>query len=77
MHFENKDQLHSLNISKVIESDKYGYLNARKLPFWNNFEESTCSRVTITAQITTAELTSQFSINPRQIQLENISFCEM
>ena len=77
MHFEKKDQHHSLNISKVIESEKYGYLNARKLPFWNTFEKSTCSWVTITAQISTAGVTSQFSIKPRQIHLESISFCEM
>ena len=29
MHFEKKGQLHTLNIWKVIESEKYGYLNAR------------------------------------------------
>ena len=33
MHFEKKDQLYTLNISEVIDSEKYGYLNARKLPF--------------------------------------------
>ena len=31
--FEKKDQLHSLNISKVIDLDKCGYFNARKLLF--------------------------------------------
>ena len=29
-NFEKKDQLQSLNISEVIESEKCGYLNARK-----------------------------------------------
>ena len=77
MHFEKKDQLHSLNISEVIESEKYGYLNALKLPFWDTFEKSTSSRVTITTQISTAAFTCQFSIKRTQIQLENISFCEM
>ena len=33
MHFQKKDQLHSLNISEVIDSEKSGYVNARKLPF--------------------------------------------
>ena len=32
-HFERKDQLHSLNISEVIDPDKRGYFNARKLLF--------------------------------------------
>ena len=30
-HFEKKDQLHSLNVWEVIDSQKSGYLNARKL----------------------------------------------
>ena len=33
MHFYKKDQLDRLNILEVIDSEKYGYLNARKLPF--------------------------------------------
>ena len=33
VHFEKKGQLQSLNISEVIDSKKYGYLNARKSPF--------------------------------------------
>ena len=77
MHFEEKDQFHSLNISEVIDSEKYGYLNARTPPFLKTFEELTFSHVTITAQIGTAALTSQYSIKRRQIQLESISFCEM
>ena len=31
--FEKKDQLHSLNISEVIDPYKCGYFNARKLLF--------------------------------------------
>ena len=31
--FENKDQLHKLNISEVIDPEKCGYFNARKLLF--------------------------------------------
>ena len=31
--FEKKGQFHSLNISKVIDSDKCGYFNVRKLLF--------------------------------------------
>ena len=31
--FEKKDNLHSFNISRVIDSEKCGYMNARKLPF--------------------------------------------
>ena len=29
---EKNDQLHSLKFSEVIDLEKYGYLNARKLP---------------------------------------------
>ena len=32
-HFENRDQLHSLNISEVIDPDKCCSFNARKLLF--------------------------------------------
>ena len=30
-HFEKNDQLHSLNISEIIEPDKCGYFNVLKL----------------------------------------------
>ena len=30
---KKKDQLHSLNISEVIDSEECGYLNSRKLLF--------------------------------------------
>ena len=74
MHFEKKDQLDSFNILEVIDSQIYGYLNARKLLFWDTFKESTCSRVPNTAEITTAALSSEFSIKVRQIELQDISF---
>ena len=45
VHFEKKDQLHSVNILEIIDSEKYGYLNARTFPFWNTHHESTCSWV--------------------------------
>ena len=32
-HSEKEDQLHSLNISKVIDLEKYSYFNARKFLF--------------------------------------------
>ena len=56
MHFEKEDQLHSLNISEIIDSEKYRFLNVRKLPFQNTFGESTCSQVTMTPEISTGEL---------------------
>ena len=33
VHFEQKYQLHTLNISEVIDHNKCGYFNARKLLF--------------------------------------------
>ena len=30
-HFERKDELHSLNISEVIDTEECGFLNSRKL----------------------------------------------
>ena len=38
-HSENKDQLHSLNILEVIDSDKCGYFSARQLPFQNTLRQ--------------------------------------
>ena len=77
VHFEKKDQLHSLNTSKVIDSEKCGYLNARKLFFPDTLQESTCSRVANTVQITMAAFLCYISINPRYIALEKISLSEM
>ena len=33
VQFENKDQLHSLNILDFTDSEKYSYFNGRKLLF--------------------------------------------
>ena len=54
--FSKKYQLCSSNSFEVILSKKCGYLNARKLPFHNSLQESTCSRV---------PNTDEFSIVPR------------
>ena len=62
---KKKDQLHSSNISELIDSDKYGYRNTRKLPLQNIVGQLTCSPVAITAEISTEALTSQFSIKLR------------
>ena len=72
-HFQKKDQLHSFNISEVIDSEKCGYLNARKLLFQNTLRESTRSRVKNTAEINMAALLSQISINLKHVEFENIS----
>ena len=71
--FLKKDQLHNVNILDVIESDKCGYLNARKLLFKNTLGESTCSLVPKNVEIYAAALLFHISNNPRQIELENIS----
>ena len=69
---KKKDQLHSLNISEVIDLDKCGYFNARELAFSNTLPQETCSRVPNTARTSTTTLLSQFSINLGQSYLENI-----
>ena len=74
---KRKDHLHCLNILQIIDCDNYGYLNAWKLLVYNIFGQSRCSRVTNTAEISTATLSPWFSISPRQIELENISFSQM
>ena len=38
-HFQRNDQLYPLNISEVIENDKCGYFNARKLFFKNTVSQ--------------------------------------
>ena len=77
VHFFKKDQLYNLNISDVIHSEKYGYLNARKLLFQNNLRESTCSRVLNSADTTMAALLSEISIDPTHIELGEISVNEI
>ena len=76
MHFEKKNHLYKLNISEVIHSEKYGYLNDRKLLFQNTLRESMCSRPLNTAETTMAALLVELSVDPRNIELENISFRE-
>ena len=58
VYFKEEDQLHSLNISEVIDSDKCSYLNAKKQLFQNTLLEWTCSRVPNPAQILMAALLS-------------------
>ena len=52
--FGKKDELQTLKISEVIDSEKYGYLNAGKLFFSNTLGESKYSRVLNTAEMTMA-----------------------
>ena len=70
--FKRKDQLHSFNISKVIVPEKCGNFNSRMPLFYNTLPESKYSRVPNTAETCTAALLSQFSINLRQIESENM-----
>ena len=51
LYLEKKYQLHSLNISEVIDSEKCFFLNVKKQLFQNNLRESKCSRVPNTAEI--------------------------
>ena len=41
-HFDNKDHLHTFDISGVIESGKCGDLNTRKSFFQNILQQLTC-----------------------------------
>ena len=76
-HFQKNDQVHSLNIQDIIESEKYVDLNARKLLFQNTLPESMCARVTNNVQVCTPKLLSNFPINKRQIELGSISFSQI
>ena len=58
LQFAKKDQLHTLNISVVIDSEKSGYMNARKLLFSNTLAESMSSRVLNNAEISMAPILS-------------------
>ena len=71
--FWKKGQLYSLNSWEVTDSEKCGFLNARKLLFQNTLPQSKCSGERNTAEIFLAAPLSKFSINWRQIELENIS----
>ena len=66
-HFEKKRQLYSLNSWEVIDSEKCGYFNARKLLFQNTLWESKCWREPNTPQICLAARFSWFSSNARHI----------
>ena len=57
-YLEKKDQLDSSNIWEVIDSKKCAYLNAKKPLFQKTHQESTCSRVPKTAQISATSLLS-------------------
>ena len=72
-HLEKNYRLHSINISEVLHSEKYSYLNAKKQLFQNTLQEWTCSRVPNTAQMFIGALFSYFFINTTQIELENMS----
>ena len=58
LHFQKKDQVHSLNIWEVIESEKCGDFNAQKLLFKNTLLEPMSSGVPKTVEIGTVELLS-------------------
>ena len=61
-HFGKQDQLHSLNILEVIDSEKGGYLNARNFLSQKTYPESTCSRVANTDRICAVTLYHKFSL---------------
>ena len=77
MHVRKKDQLYSLKIWQVTDSEKCGYLNARKLLFQNNLRESTCSRVLKNVDTTVAALLSELSIDRAHIELGEISVSQI
>ena len=68
-----EDQLHSLNISKVIDSKKCSYMDAKKQLFQNTLREWTCSRVPNTVQILMAPLLLWFFVNPKKVEFQNMS----
>ena len=77
VYFEKKGQVYNLDISEVIDAEKYGYLNARKFLFKNTLRESRCSRVLNIGETTMGALLSQFFIDPRHTEFENISVSEI
>ena len=77
MHFLKKGRPYNLNIFEVIDSEKCGYLNARKLLFQNTLRESTSSWVLNTAETTMEARLSKLSIDPTQIELEKVSVREI
>ena len=77
MHVQKKYQLYSSNISEVTDSEKCGYLNARKLLIQNILRGSTCSQVLNTADTTKALLFSKLPNDPTHIELGEISVSEI
>ena len=76
-HVEEKDRPYSLNISEVVDFQKNGYLNALKLLFSKTLRQSSCSRVLNTPETTMPPLLSEPSIDPRHIEIENISVSQI
>ena len=74
-HFEKKAQLYRLNSWKVIDSEKCGCLNARKLLFQNTLRESKCPQVPNTGELCRASLLSQFCSNPKLFWVRKHLFC--
>ena len=54
--FRKKDQLDSLIIFEVIDSEKYSYLNAKEQLFQNNLRECAHSLVPNTLQVCLEQL---------------------
>ena len=77
VQFAKKRQAYKLNISEVIDSEKYGYLNAQKLLFQNTLRESTSSRILNTAWTTMVALLPELSIDARHVELKNMSVSEI
>ena len=77
VYFEKKNQLNRSYISEVSDSEKCGYLNARKLLFPNTLPESTCSRVLNTTDTTMEGLSSKLSIDWTHLELQKVSVSEI
>ena len=77
MHYEKKDQLHSLSISENSDLEKCGYFNTGKPLFQKNLRKSKFSWAPNTSETFTAALFSQFSINLGQSELEKISLSQI
>ena len=77
LHFAKKDRLYSSNISEVSDFGKCCYLYARNLLFQNTLLESTWSRVLNNADTTMGELWLELSLDPTDIELEEISVREI
>ena len=65
-YFVKKNNLYLFNISRVIDSKKCDYLNARMFLFQNTLRKLTCQGVVNTVQLTTTALIDQLSITIEQ-----------